>query len=128
MHAFDAFVLLVAAFASARIAVLLVHDIILDGPRGWFFRRFPPQDNPMEGYSYQAHDKLGHPIAPLYNEGVHVNARRWYLFSEVFTCTRCLTVWTTVPVFFASREWNWALVTAELIAAMAIASWGAKKL
>jgi len=113
--------LTITALASARIAVLLVHDVILDGPRTWFFRRFPPMNNPMIGYEYQSKDIKGMALPASLT-------RDWYLFSELLTCTRCLTVWTSVPIYFAARQWDWAYETTAVIAVMAIASWVAKKL
>ncbi len=113
--------ILIVALASARVAVLFVHDAIFDKPRDWFFRQWPPFDNPMHGYEYQSRDKEGNPLpASLKRDG--------HMFSELFTCTRCLTVWTTVPAYFAFEAWGWAAVVIKIAAAMAIASWSAKKL
>lgn len=113
--------LTLVALASARVAVLLVHDVILDKPRDWFFRQFPPYNNPMLGYNYQS----------LSKQGVEIPAsltRKAYLFSELLTCTRCLTVWTSVPIYFAAKEWDWAYEATAIVAVMAVACWVAKKL
>jgi hypothetical protein len=113
-------ILLVSALASARIAVLLAHDTILEPARGWLFRRFPPMDNLMIGMDYQSHDKEGRPLPA----GAK---RKWYMISELLTCTRCLTVWTTPPmVVLAWTSWP-GLVIVGMFGAMSIASWVAKK-
>lgn len=121
MTATELIMIVVAALASGRIAVLFVHDTILDTPRDWLFRRFPPFDNLMHGYDYQSKDKDGNPLPASLK-------RKGYMISEVLTCTRCFTVWTTAPVYLAADAWQWAAYTTQVIAAMAVAAWVAKKL
>lgn len=80
--------LLVIGFAAARVAVLLVHDSILDRPRDWLHRHRPPIDNPILGFDYQQRDVDGHRL----EDGT---IRDPSLLGELFTCTRCVSVWTT---------------------------------
>jgi hypothetical protein len=83
------------AAAAARISVLVVRDTILDRPREWFFLRYPPIDNPMLGYRYQTLDREGRVLpagAP----------REASMLGELFTCTRCVTVWATGIIYLAS--------------------------
>lgn len=113
--------LLVAALASARFAVLLVHDTILDGPRNWFFRHWPPHDNMQLGYDFQMRDK----------DGVRMpmsQRRKAHTFSEVLTCTRCFTVWSTPPAYFLAAHSHQAFVAVGIVAAMAVASYVAAQL
>lgn len=113
--------LLVVGLAAARVAVLLVHDTILDAPRDWLHRHWPPLDNPMLGYDYQQRDVSGAHI----KDGT---LRKGTMLGEVFTCTRCMSVWTTALV-------GGAYITpiphvqdaVALVAAMWLAAWGAKK-
>lgn len=114
-------VLLVLAFAAARIAVLLVHDTILDAPRDWLHRHFPPLDDPIRGLDYQQRDKAG----------VHIKdgeLRRGSMLGELFTCTRCLSVWTTALV---AGVWisgvPYAQEAVALVAVMGLANLIAKK-
>lgn len=113
--------LIVAALASARIAVLIVHDTILDVPRDWFFRHFPPHDNMQLGFDYQARDKHGTRMP------VSLRRRAWW-FSELMTCTRCFTVWTTPPIYFLAVHSHAAFVGVGIIAAMSVASYVAGEL
>lgn len=116
-----AYIMIVSALASARIAVLLVHDFILEKPRNWFFRLVPPLDNLMEGYDYQGKDKHGEPLPASLK-------RKWYMIAEVFTCTRCLTVWVTGATFAIAATSDIGLTAVEVVAAMGIAAWAASKL
>lgn len=116
-----AYVLIVSALAAGRIAVILVHDFILDKPRTWFFRHVPPMDNLMEGYDYQSKDKDGNPLPASLK-------RDWHMIAELFTCTRCLTVWATGATFAIAATSDIGLTAMEVIAAMGIAAWFAAKL
>lgn len=114
---------LLIGLAGARIATLLVHDTILDAPRDWLYRHFPPFDNPMTGHDYQQRDVNGRKLpegAPL---------RDGSMLGELFTCTRCTSVWTTALVgvawYFAGDEVRYALA---VVAAMWLGAYGAKKL
>lgn len=120
-NAHDAYVLVVAALAAARIAVLVAQDVILEKPRDWWFRRFPPMDNPMLGYDYQTKDKTGKTLPASCR-------RKWYMVSELMTCTRCLTVWITIVLWLTLEFIPASFSGLEAIAAMTIASWAAKKL
>ena len=117
----QAYTLVILALASARLAVLVAHDVILEKPRVWLYRRFPPMDNPMHGYEYQRYDREGR-VLPA---GA---TRKWYMISELSTCTRCLTVWIVMVFYFALNFIPAAFGGLEALAAMAIASWGAKRL
>ena len=121
----QAYTLLVLALASARIAVLLVHDLILEKPRDWIFRHWPPMDNPMEGFDYQSKDKHGNKLT---GPASLQTKRRWYLFSELLTCTRCMTVWITAVAWLTLEFIPASFSGFEAIAAMFVAAWGAKKL
>lgn len=115
------YLFIVAGLASARIAVLLAHDVILESLRHKIFLRFPPMDNPILGFDYQQKDRGG--------ERLEVGeTRKWYMVSELLTCTRCLTVWITPAVFLSAREWPHAMLAAQVAASMSVASWAAKKL
>lgn len=126
MSHFDLLLILASALASARIAVLIVHDVIIEKQRDWFFRHFPPFDNDMLGFKYQSMDVNGDDL-PLTEDGQRVFRRGWW-FAELLTCTRCLTVWTTVPTYIVASEVPHGDTVVAVIAAMAIASWVAKKL
>lgn len=117
-----AFILLIVSLASARVAVLIAHDAILERPREWWYLKFPPYDNPALGYDYQHRDPKTAVLLPM---GA---VRKPYLFSELLTCTRCLTVWTSIPIYAAATMTYSGLMITELLACMAIASWAAKKL
>lgn len=113
--------LVVIGLAAARLAVLLVHDTILDAPRDWLHRHHPPVDNPMLGYDYQQRDADGQRMP----EGTIRDAS---MLGEVFTCTRCMTVWTTalVGAVYVSGV-PYVQDATALLAAMWLAAWGAKK-
>lgn len=81
--------LLVLAFASARVAVLLVHDNILDTPRDWLYRHFPPTDDPYTGHDYQKRDTSGRSLPP----GEPIRDSAW--LGDLLACTRCTSVWTS---------------------------------
>lgn len=83
--------LLALAFASARLSVLLVHDNILDAPRDWLFRRFPPTDDPYTGTTYQQRDKTGRALP----DGT-LRDSAW--LGDLLACTRCTSVWTTAAL------------------------------
>jgi hypothetical protein len=116
----DVLVLLVYAAASARVAVLVAHDTILDGLRSRFFLRFPPEDRP--GMQYQRLDRQGR-VLP----GGAI--RPPHLLGELVSCTRCLTVWTTAAVYavdvVAGRDAT--LLVTTPIAAMWAAAYLARK-
>lgn len=113
--------LLTVALASARIAVLLAHDFILESARHWFFLRYPPVDNVMLGMDYQSRDREG--------RNLPAGAKRDHnFFGELLTCTRCLTVWVSPPVYAAAVTSHYGLIAVQLIAVMFLAAWGAKKL
>jgi hypothetical protein len=113
-------IMLIAALASARVAVLIVHDTILEKPRDWWFRRYPPMDNPILGFDYQSKDKAGVPLPASLR-------RKWYMTSELLTCTRCMTVWTTPPALLLAHSGQVGRTIIIAVAAMGIASWAAKK-
>ena len=112
--------LLVVAFASARVAVLLAHDTILERPRDWFYRQRPPVDNPMLGFDYQQRDTDGTALP----DGL---IRSSSLLGELFTCTRCLTVWTTPPLAFLYVSSSVGRDIVTVVAVMGLASLLAKK-
>ena len=120
-----AYALIILSLASARIAVLVVHDTILEPARVWFYRRFPPMDNPMHGYDYQTRDKDGEKIVGPGSTGT---VRKWYWFSELTTCTRCMTVWITMVAWMILEFIPASLLGFEVIAVMWAAAYGAKNL
>lgn len=83
--------LLLLSVAAARVAVLLAHDTILVHVREALFLRWPPMDNQALGMHYQMMDSKGNTD---YNE-----PRDWKMFSELLTCTRCLTVYTAGALY-----------------------------
>jgi hypothetical protein len=113
--------LLVMSFAAARLAVLLVHDTILDRPRDWLHRHRPPFDNPLLGFDYQQRDVRGDRMP----EGT---VRDPSLLGELFTCTRCMSVWTasTVALVYAS-DIPYAREAVAVVAVMGLASILSKK-
>lgn len=111
--------LLVIALASARVSVLLVHDQILERPRDWLYRQQPPVDNPILGFDYQQRDTDGTRLP----DGTIRDAS---LLGELFTCTRCMSVWTTA-VLAGVYQWNAARDIVAVIAVMGVASMMAKK-
>ncbi len=113
--------LLVIALASARLSVLLVHDTILERPRDWLHRHRPPVDNPILGFDYQQRDTDGERLP----DGVIRDAS---LLGELFTCTRCMSVWTTAATIVLYQSgWNHARDIVAALAVMGVASMMAKK-
>lgn len=113
--------LLVISFAAARLAVLLVHDTILDRPRDWLHRHRPPVDNPILGFDYQQRDTDGTRL----DDGLIRDAS---MLGEVFTCTRCMTVWTGALVAgLYVTGWPHAQEAVAAVAVMGLASLLAKK-
>lgn len=113
--------LLVIGFAAARIAVLLVHDTILDRPRDWLHRHRPPLDNPILGFTYQQRDTDG----SMLDDG---EIREPSMLGEVFTCTRCMSVWTTAAVAAVYVSgWHHAQEAVAAVALMGLASILSKK-
>lgn len=114
--------ILIAGAASARIAVLIAHDTILDRPRTWMFLRFPPEDNDRLGFRYQRLDRDGRnlPGGAIRNPS---------MIGELISCTRCLTVWTTLG--FVCTRWifghDLTMMLATPIAAMWVAAFMARK-
>lgn len=116
-------VLALYSVASARVAVLMVHDTILQPIRHRIFLRWPPEDDVALGFRYQSLGREGHPLpAGLRRDRV--------LMSELLTCTRCVTVWTTAMFYLAGVVFGDPIVVlvAAPIAAMYVAAWLAGQL
>lgn len=115
--------LVVYAMASARIAVLIAHDTILDRPRVWFFLRFPPEDNDALGYRFQRMDRKGRMLNEMF-------VRPASMLGELVTCTRCLTVWVTLVIVSAGVVFGHdaVMVVAGPVAAMWLAAFFARKI
>lgn len=102
---------------------MLSKDTIFDKPRDWFYRQYPPFDNPLLGFDYQQRDKHGKRLADK------DDLRKPRLIGELLTCTRCLTVWTTILmsiIYWNSN--NFIQIMIEVVAMMGVASILAKKI
>lgn len=116
--------LLLLSVAAARVAVLLAHDTILEPVREALFLRWPPKDNQALGMHYQRinRDGMAMPIGAF--------DRDWKMFSELLTCTRCLTVWTAGALYALGEIAGHGVATdvAAPIAVMGAAAWIARRM
>lgn len=114
--------LIIIAFASARISVLIVRDTILSKPRDWIFRRYPPIDDPYSGYSYQQRDKTGRNLPKSI-------IRDATFLGNLLSCTNCISVWVTLIVSISYLNGNNIVKQGiTVIAVMGLSSILAKKI
>lgn len=112
--------MLVAAIAAGRVSVLIAHDKIMEPIMKRLWLKWPPQDNLHTGHDYQHRDEDGGYLPP------GVEPRDWHWFSELTTCTRCLTVWLTPPMYLLMFTSAWVVVS--VVAAMLIAAKAAQEI
>jgi len=105
---------IVVGLASYRAARLLATDTLLDGPRHWFFLRFPPRDHPYYTRAYRLTDGT-------WQVGDRKRHESW--IGTLVSCPWCSSVWFAAGIVGALAWW-WSVPQPVLVWAAACSAAG----